>query len=59
MLACTDCQRICKLYCTPRAGNSRAQTPDGGDISMNQVGSTLHWGPDPGQNRFYMTHGDK
>ncbi|KAH3778376.1 hypothetical protein DPMN_179832 [Dreissena polymorpha] len=40
-------------------GNSRAQTPDGGDVSMNQVGSTLHWGPDPGQNRFYMTHGAK
>ncbi|WAR12521.1 BGBP-like protein, partial [Mya arenaria] len=33
---------------------------DGGhDHGRNQIGSTMHWGTDPGHNRFMLTHGDR
>ncbi|XP_052819270.1 beta-1,3-glucan-binding protein-like [Mya arenaria] len=39
-------------------GNSKAS--DGGhDHGRNQIGSTMHWGTDPGHNRFMLTHGDR
>jgi len=43
----------------PLLGNTKAQSEDGSDHGVNQIGSTLHWGPDAGQNKFYLTHGDK
>ena len=40
-------------------GNLRAVDGSGHNHGVNQVSSTLHWGPSAGQNRFSMTHGDK
>lgn len=40
-------------------GNAFARDSAGHDHGVNQVGSTLHWGPDAGQNKFYLTHGDR
>ncbi|WAR07073.1 BGBP-like protein [Mya arenaria] len=40
-------------------GNSVARAPDGNDHGRNEVGSTMHWGPDAGQNKFYLTHGER
>ena len=40
-------------------GNTRAVDPNGHNHGVNQVGATLHWGPDAGQNRWSMTHGDR
>ncbi|KAH3775029.1 beta-1,3-glucan-binding protein-like [Dreissena polymorpha] len=40
-------------------GNSVARAPDGNDHGRNEIGSTLHWGPDAGQNKFYLTHGER
>ncbi|KAL4233975.1 hypothetical protein ACF0H5_005630 [Mactra antiquata] len=39
-------------------GNIVANDPGGKNHGRNEVGSTMHWGPDAGQNRFMMTHGD-
>ncbi|WAR12512.1 BGBP-like protein, partial [Mya arenaria] len=30
-----------------------------GEWPRNEIGSTLHWGPDAGQNKFYLTHGER
>ncbi|XP_052818189.1 beta-1,3-glucan-binding protein-like [Mya arenaria] len=40
-------------------GNSEAKDTDGNDHGRNEIGSTLHWGPDAGQNKFYLTHGER
>ncbi|XP_052817726.1 beta-1,3-glucan-binding protein-like [Mya arenaria] len=40
-------------------GNSFARDGAGHDHGRNQIGSTMHWGPDAGQNKFYLTHGDR
>lgn len=31
----------------------------GTPIGRQMVGSTLHWGPDGGNNRYYLTHWEK
>ena len=31
----------------------------GNPIGRQLAGSTLHWGPDPGQNRWDLTHWEK
>jgi beta-glucanase (GH16 family) len=31
----------------------------GNSLGNNLMGSTLHWGPDPGQNAFFRTHWEK
>jgi len=28
-------------------------------ILQNQVGSTMHWGPDPGHNKYPLTHWER
>jgi len=51
----------------PRSGEidimeSRGNTYAGsGGVNhgVNEVSSTLHWGPDAGQNRYYKTHAEK
>ncbi|KAJ8299159.1 hypothetical protein KUTeg_023219 [Tegillarca granosa] len=39
-------------------GNSYAGA-GGVNHGVNEVSSTLHWGPDSGQNRYYKTHAEK
>ncbi|XP_060553352.1 beta-1,3-glucan-binding protein-like [Ruditapes philippinarum] len=39
-------------------GNSQATDGSGHNHGVNEVGATMHWGPDAGQNRFTLTHGD-
>lgn len=38
-------------------GNSRATDANGADHGVAEVCSTMHWGPDAGQNKYYLTHG--
>ncbi|CAH2003596.1 unnamed protein product [Acanthoscelides obtectus] len=40
-------------------GNKNLQNPSGLNIGTQQVASTLHWGPDAKNNRFYKTHYEK
>ncbi|WAR12517.1 BGBP-like protein [Mya arenaria] len=40
-------------------GEVFARDGAGHDHGRNQIGSTMHWGPDAGQNKFYLTHGDR
>jgi len=39
-------------------GNSQAIDGSGHNHGANEVGATMHWGPDAGQNRYSLTHGD-
>lgn len=39
-------------------GNLRAKTGCN-NHGVGEIGSTLHWGPEPSQNRFFCTHGEK
>ena len=39
-------------------GNLEAKD-NGYNHGLNEIGSTLHWGPDAAQNRWPMTHGTK
>ena len=39
-------------------GNTQAIDGNNVNHGVNEVGATMHWGPDAGQNKFYLTHGD-
>ncbi|GFN77511.1 beta-1,3-glucan-binding protein, partial [Plakobranchus ocellatus] len=45
----------------PRSGEIDIMESRGnkGDIGIGTVTSTLHWGPSPNENKYYLTHGDK
>ena len=32
---------------------------DGNDHGINEVGATMHWGPDGDNNKYYLTHGER
>ncbi|KAL3858963.1 hypothetical protein ACJMK2_009208 [Sinanodonta woodiana] len=40
-------------------GNSVASDPSGHNHGVNEVSSTLHWGPSANENRFSRTHGER
>ncbi|KAG5868025.1 hypothetical protein JTB14_026666 [Gonioctena quinquepunctata] len=40
-------------------GNKHLVNPSGRNIGVEQVGSTLHWGPNPNYNRWPYTHFEK
>ncbi|CAH1155650.1 unnamed protein product [Phaedon cochleariae] len=40
-------------------GNKQLTDEAGTNIGTQQVGSTLHWGPNPSYNRYYLTHFSK
>ncbi|XP_018563526.1 beta-1,3-glucan-binding protein-like [Anoplophora glabripennis] len=40
-------------------GNKNLVTSNGINIGTQQVGSTLHWGPNPDYNKFMQTHFEK
>ncbi|CAH1105311.1 unnamed protein product [Psylliodes chrysocephalus] len=40
-------------------GNKHLVNPTGVNIGVQQVGSTLHWGPNPNYNRYWYTHYEK
>lgn len=48
--------KILFVYLT---GNTVARAEDGNDHGVNEIGSTLHWGPDTDNNRYSMTHGER
>ncbi|CAG9855843.1 unnamed protein product [Phyllotreta striolata] len=37
-------------------GNRQLVSPSGVNIGVQQIGSTLHWGPNPNYNRYNYTH---
>ncbi|KAF4523474.1 hypothetical protein B566_EDAN004543 [Ephemera danica] len=37
-------------------GNRDLTTPDGTNMGVDKMESTMHWGPDSGQNQFMRTH---
>ncbi|KAL4234516.1 hypothetical protein ACF0H5_006159 [Mactra antiquata] len=39
-------------------GNTVAKDGSGHNHGVNEVGATMHWGPDAGHNKYYLTHGD-
>ncbi|XP_060563567.1 beta-1,3-glucan-binding protein-like [Ruditapes philippinarum] len=39
-------------------GNTQAIDGNNVNHGVGEVGATMHWGPDAGQNKFYLTHGD-
>jgi hypothetical protein len=45
----------------PRSGEIDIMESRGnaGDLGVGAVSSTLHWGPDAGNNRYSLTHGEK
>ena len=32
---------------------------DGNDHGINEVGATMHWGPDGDNNKYYLTRGER
>ncbi|XP_060553343.1 beta-1,3-glucan-binding protein-like [Ruditapes philippinarum] len=38
-------------------GNTQATDSHGHNHGVNEVGATMHWGPDASHNRFSLTHG--
>nr|XP_023017874.1 beta-1,3-glucan-binding protein-like [Leptinotarsa decemlineata] len=40
-------------------GNKRLKNFQGVNIGVEQIGSTLHWGPNPANNKFSLTHYEK
>ena len=41
--------------CSAIAGNRNFKAPDGTFVGIQKMASTLHWGPRPDANRFWLT----